>query len=167
MPANLIMQPVLTPAVPEDTEFLFQLYASTRAEELSIFRWDERQQAAFVRMQFAARERSYASSYPDAERSIVLSEGKRIGAVIVHRAEREVTLIDIALLPEARNRGLGTALIKDLIRESFIENKPVRLHVAKDNRAATLYYRLGFRKIGEDGMYEHMELHSNTKTSIA
>ncbi|HYN14458.1 MAG TPA: GNAT family N-acetyltransferase [Terriglobales bacterium] len=151
------LEPVLTAAGAGDLDFLFQLYASTRLEEVSSFGWDERQLAGFMRMQFTARERAYASAYSGAERSLILYDGQRVGAIIVQRQEREIRLIDIALLPEARSRGIGTVLIVDLIRECRRANKPLRLQVAKSNRAGSLYRRLGFIKTGEDAMYDQME----------
>jgi len=150
-------EPVLTPAGAGDLDFLFQLYASTRSEEVSRFGWDERQLAGFMRMQFTAREHAYASAYAGAERSLVLCNGQRVGAIIVQRREHEIRLIDIALLPEARSRGIGTVLVVDLIRESCRANKPLRLQVAKGNRAVSLYRRLGFITTGEDAMYDQME----------
>ena len=42
-----IMKPELRPSSPEDREFLFRLYASTREEELRPFAWNPAQQEAF------------------------------------------------------------------------------------------------------------------------
>ena len=64
--------------------------------------------------------------------------------------------MDISLLPEYRNRGLGAALIHDLMAECAASREPLRLQVAKGNRAARLYERLGFLKTGEDEIYYHM-----------
>jgi ribosomal protein S18 acetylase RimI-like enzyme len=161
-----IVKPTLVPATPGDSEFRFQLYASTRTEEVSIFGWDERQQAAFMRMQFLAREQSYASAYPRKAVSLILCEDLPVGAMMVDRGEHEITLIDIALLPEFRSRGIGTSLIQDLINEAHTTNKPLQLQVAKGNRAAALYSRLGFARTGENKMYEQMKINANTRRAI-
>jgi ribosomal protein S18 acetylase RimI-like enzyme len=158
MLASRTAQPILTAAGPEDSDFRFHLYLSTRFEEVSIFGWDEPQQATFMRMQFRARDQSYANAYPAKTVSLVLFDGQRVGAVIVDRSEHEIRLIDIALLPEARGHGIGTALIQALMDESRNAGKPLRLQVAKGNRAAALYSRLGFVKTGEDDVYESMEI---------
>ena len=158
MLASRLAQPILTPASPEDSDFRFQLYVSTRAEELSIFAWSEQQQATFMKMQFMARELSYSNAYPAKTVSLVVCDGRRVGAVMVDRSDHEIRLIDIALLPEARGHGIGTALIQTLIVESRTASKPLRLQVAKGNRAAALYSRLGFVKTGEDEVYERMEI---------
>jgi hypothetical protein len=42
---------------PDDGEFLYRVYASTRQEELSQTDWDEARKGAFLRMQFDAQAR--------------------------------------------------------------------------------------------------------------
>jgi ribosomal protein S18 acetylase RimI-like enzyme len=87
-----------------------------------------------------------------------LSDGRKVGAVIVDRAKNEIRLIDIALILEARCNGIGTAVLHNLIGEARSANKALRLQVAKGNRAMNLYRRLGFTRTGGDEMYEQMEL---------
>jgi len=55
-----------------------------------------------------------------------------------------------------RNRGKGAALIRDLMAECQYSGKPLRLQVAKGDRAARLHERLGFLKTGEDEIYCQM-----------
>jgi ribosomal protein S18 acetylase RimI-like enzyme len=158
VPISSVFQFELVPADAHDSDFLFHLYASTRAEEFALLPWDEQQKSVFMRMQFDVRERAYASTYPAAVRSLVVSDGRKVGAVIVDRAENEIKLIDIALIFEARCKGIGTAVLHNLICEARSANKPLRLQVAKGNRAMNLYCRLGFTRTGGDEMYEQMEL---------
>ena len=147
----------LRPATPEDQKFLQTLYASTRQEEMSLVNWSAAQKEAFLLMQFSARQRSYESSFPGAAHRIILVEGALAGAMIVSRNSEEIRLVDISLLPERRNQGIGSRLIGDLIAESVQGGLPLRLSVLQGNRAAHLYERLGFAKSGEDGMYAQME----------
>jgi hypothetical protein len=65
------MKTTLRPAGAEDQDFLFKLYASTRAHEIAAFGWPAAQQEAFLRMQFTAQQRGYESVYPQAEHQIV------------------------------------------------------------------------------------------------
>jgi GNAT superfamily N-acetyltransferase len=67
-----------------------------------------------------------------------------------------VRLVDISLLPEHRNRGVGTAIIRDIIAECASLGKPLALQVRKVNPAARLYARLGFTMAGEDEFYIQM-----------
>ena len=104
-----------------------------------------------------AQRRHYQMAYPDAEHRIILFEANPAGRTLVSRTEQEILLVDIALLPEYRGRGIGEALIRELIDEATAKAVPVKLHVEKHNRAARLYDRLGFTVIGDTGVYYEME----------
>ncbi len=73
------------------------------------------------------------------------------------RRDDEIDLVDIALLPGARGRGIGGALIVELCREGARDGRPVRLRVERTNPALRLYRRLGFVEIGDDNVYALME----------
>lgn len=145
-------------AGPEDEDFLFELYASTRQEEMSEWGWDPHMQESFLRMQFRAQQLHYEAQAAELDDRIILLDGCPIGRMLVLRSDVEITLADIALLPERRGAGIGASLIRELLDEGVKRNLPVRLHVLKSNRAARLYERLGFKIIGETGMHFHMEL---------
>lgn len=147
----------LRPLTSEDEAFLYELYASTRAEELAAWGWNAVQQDAFLRMQFKAQQMSYQAEDVGVETKIILLEGKPVGRIIVARTESEIQLTDIALLTEHRSKGIGSALIKGLFDEATLAGKAVRLHVLKTNRAMRLYERLGFRTINERGMHLQMQ----------
>ncbi len=148
----------LQPVVPENDEFLFRVYAATRQQEMAAWGWDQAQQDAFLRLQFRAQQGSYRAAFPGAEHRLILQDGEAVGRILVHRTEHEIRLVDIALLPEHRNCGIGTRLIRDLIEESRSSRRPLRLQVATSNRAAArLYERLGFSLTGENEMYYQME----------
>jgi ribosomal protein S18 acetylase RimI-like enzyme len=146
----------LRPASDEDQDFLFRVYASTRADEMAMVDWNDQQKQDFLQMQFNAQTTYYRQHYPDAEYSIILHEGVSAGRLIVDRREI-ISIIDIALLPEHRDYGIGTKFIGDLKVEAEASGKPLQLHVENFNRAQQLYERLGFRKIGEAGFYWLME----------
>jgi len=142
---------------PEDREFLLRVYASTREPEMRSWGWPAAEQSLFIQMQFDARARGYALSYPAAAESIVLANDEPAGSILVFRAPLEIRLVDIALLPQFRNLGIASALLGTLIAESIYTRVPLRLSVAKGNRAARLYERLGFFVKSDDAMYCEME----------
>jgi ribosomal protein S18 acetylase RimI-like enzyme len=150
---NILRRPVR----PDDQEFQFGLYASTRQAEIAGFGWSSAQQEAFLRMQFAAQQNWYRTAYPEASWEIVEVEQAPVGRMIVLRAEESITLVDIALLVEHRGKGVGGSLVRDLLDESGKKGVPVRLQVLKTNPAARLYARLGFIKTSEDDLYYQME----------
>src|ERR1044071_5136859 len=107
----------LRPIGPEDEAFLFEVYASTRAEEMKLVPWSEAQQQEFLRMQFTAQHKHYQTEYPDAEYQIILLNNRLVGRLYVDRRAAEIRILDVTLLPEYRNRGIGTPLIQALITE--------------------------------------------------
>jgi len=147
----------LRPIQLQDDAFLYQVYASTRADEMAITGWTAAQQGAFLQMQFNAQRQYYLEQYPTAEYHIIRCDGVDIGRLIVNREADEILLMDISLLPEHRNGGIGTALIRDLMAQAAQASKPIRLHVETFNRALHLYERLGFIKIQETGIHYEME----------
>jgi ribosomal protein S18 acetylase RimI-like enzyme len=153
-----IMKPQLRPSQPEDRDFLFRLYASTREEELRPFAWTAVQQEAFLRMQFNAQQQWYAATYSTAETQIIEKDHEPIGRMIVQRGPGTWRLLDISLLPEHRERGIGAELIRTLIKECGASGAVLQLQVLNTNPAQRLYARLGFIKTGEDQIYTQMEL---------
>jgi ribosomal protein S18 acetylase RimI-like enzyme len=152
------MGPVtLRPALPADEPFLLAVYASTRADEMAIVPWSEEQKQAFIRMQSNAQQQHYTRYYPDAVYSVIQLGQEPVGRLIVNRSADEILLMDIALLPQHRGHGLGTALIQDLMTEASQSGRPLRLHVETFNPALRLYQRLNFRPTREMGIYLEME----------
>ncbi len=155
------------PIRPEDKAFLYQVYASTREDELAHVPWDEEEKEAFLKMQFDAQHQYYQGQFPEAEFRIILRDGRPIGRLYVDRRQDEIRLIDIALLPGERGGGIGTLLLEDLLAEAAQVGKPVRIHVERFNPALRLYERLGFSRIGDQGVYHLMEWSPNQqRTSL-
>lgn len=148
---------VLRSATPEDDPFLYLLYASTRADELALVDWDERQKSAFVQMQFTAQHRTYHEQFADAAFQVIEFERTPIGRLYVARWPTEIRIIDIALLPHYRNRGIGSWLLGQLLAEAADSGKRVSIHVERMNPALHLYTRLGFRLVADEGIYLLME----------
>lgn len=152
------MSIVLRPVGPEDEPFLFELYASTRADELAQWGWNEAQQTAFLRLQLNGQQASYRMQFPQAEHQLILFNDQPVGQMFVASTDEEVRLVDISLLPQHRNRGVGASLIRDLCATAARQGKPCRLRVFKSNQAAArLYLRLGFIPNGESETHIQME----------
>jgi ribosomal protein S18 acetylase RimI-like enzyme len=141
----------MRPASGGDEDFIFRVYASTRAAEMAML--PAAQQDAFLRMQYRARSQSYAASYPEAKIEIARCGGTDAGYLITAREPGSIRLVDIAFLPEFRGKGLGGRALLPLIAEGL----SVRLSVLRGNPAIRLYERLGFSAISADAMYIEME----------
>ena len=156
--SNRALNISLRPVEPEDEAFLYEVYRSTRAEELAAWGWDERQQELFLKMQLRARDQSYLMYYTEISDSIILFEKSRAGRIIISRSDKEIKLVDISLLPEYRGAGLGTSLIKDLFAEADRTERVVRLQVERTNtEARRLYERMGFLLTSENQTHFQME----------
>src|SRR5688500_912719 len=75
----------IRPVTSEDERFLLEVYAATRADELALTDWNERQRQAFVEMQFAAQQHYYRTQFPEAEHSIIFLNELRAGRLYVAR----------------------------------------------------------------------------------
>jgi ribosomal protein S18 acetylase RimI-like enzyme len=151
------VKPTLRPVRPEDQDFLFKLYASTRAQEIAAFGWPAAQQEVFLRMQFTAQQRSYESAYPQAEHQIVEQGRAPIGRIMVHKGKEFARLVDIALLAEYCGHGIGSELMGALMEQCAGDGATLKLQVRQANPAVRLYERLGFIRVSEDAMYIQME----------
>ena len=148
----------LKPVTTEDDEFLLHVYASTREDELAQAQWAEGQKEMFLRWQFALQRKEYDSRFPDAKYDVILVDGVAAGRIWVGSDALQIRLLDIAILPEFQNRGVGTALIKMLIEGAQREKKVLRHMVfVLNNDAHRFYERLGFVMIEDLDAYKHME----------
>ncbi len=147
----------LRPVTGHDRPFLLRVYEGTR-DDVSALPWPEQQRREFVAMQFAAQEADYGTRFPDAEHSVVLVDGVPHGRIWIDRNAAEIRLLDVALLPERRNRGTGRVLLERLIAEAQSAGKPLRHSVYKSNTGALRFYeRLGFEVVETFEMYVLME----------
>lgn len=147
----------LRPANSNDEAFLYELYYNTHVDEFAAAGLEEAQLRALMRLQFAARQRHYEIAFPGAEHQIVLCDSNPVGRMLVFHSSREVRLVDIAISGSHRGGGIGAALVRSLCDEAAAAKKTVTLHVAKTNRAARLYQRLGFDVVDELGGDYKME----------
>jgi GNAT superfamily N-acetyltransferase len=147
----------LRPAGPDDAEFLYRVYASTRYEELAPLGWAPAQVEAFLRMQFRAQHLYYHEHFPDASYDVILCGGEPAGRLYVLRRPDELHIVDIALLPAFRRAGIGTLFLTRLLAEADVTGVPVRIQVETFNPARRLYHRLGFNTTGGNGVYNCLE----------
>lgn len=149
--------PGLRPATEADREFLLGLYASTRAAELAQVAWEEGAKEAFLEQQFSAQDQHYRANYPGATLDVIEVDGAAAGRLYVYRGEADIRIMDIALAPGFRGRGIGTALLQELMAEARSSGRSLSIHVEMQNPVRSLYDRLGFVPAGEHGIYVLMK----------
>ena len=143
----------LRPATEADYDFMRLLYHATREEEMKQFPFEEEGKKAFLDQQFAAQFEHYGIHYPTMERNIVEQDGRPIGRLWIDEWRDQIRLVDISLMPECRGSGIGTSLLQGLFARAGAARKPLTIHVEAYNPALRLYERLGFERVGTNGIY--------------
>ena len=145
------------PISDEDLPFLFDVYGSTRVEELAQTDWPAEMKVQFLRQQFTAQHDHYQRHYPDAEWLVIRRGAESVGRLYVEEWPSQIRLIDIAILPDFRGLGIGTAILSDLRDWASERARPLTIHVEKSNPARSLYDRMGFAFLQENGVYDLLE----------
>lgn len=145
------------PMTDSDLPFVAALYASTRAVEMARVTWPDEAKSAFLAQQHEAQHHHYRSHYDGAEWLIVEQAGTPVGRLYLDEWESEFRVIDISLAPEARGRGIGGAILADIVAAAEAKGKAVSIHVEHENPARRLYERLGFELVEDRGVYLLME----------
>lgn len=134
----------------DEERFLESVFFSTRQALLEALPPQHRE--AMLRMQYEAQLHQYKAMYPEARHQIILS-GMLPAGYLLYADDAVGHIVDVALLPQYRSRGIGSTVIRSLQSKG----KPIRLTVATDNPAVRLYQRLGFIETGRDSMNIRME----------
>lgn len=150
----------LRPASEADEALLRELFASHLERELAYLEPADR--PSFLELQWRARQRDYRHRYPNSEDQIVMAGGVAAGRLLTASAAQELVIVDLALLPDFRGRGIGSALLRRLLAQAAREMMVVHLYVTQMNPAIRLYRRLGFRQVTQCHPYVLMEWRHST-----
>ncbi|HEX8663401.1 MAG TPA: GNAT family N-acetyltransferase [Beijerinckiaceae bacterium] len=143
---------------PRDQDFRFRLFCDSRLPEWYRVCLEPAVREALMRMQFESQTTTYAQRFPRARFDIIELEGEPIGRIVVNRPGPFIHIVDHAIVPSLRNRGLGTAIMLALMDEAAAASIPMRLKVADANDPSLkLYRRLGFTPIEEAPFYIELE----------
>ena len=93
--------------------------------------------------------RMFTHWFEPAQFQIVVIDGQDAGLISVERCPAELFLATIEILPEYQNRGVGRAVMRDVLAQAQAQGLPVGLQVLKVNPARRLYERFGFSVVGE------------------
>ncbi len=134
----------LRPERDDDRDFRYRLFCDSRQPEFALLLPPDvfRQVMAH---QFQAQTVSYQAQFPQARFDIIELAGRPIGRIIVDRRGDRLHIVDQAIIPELRGRGIGSAIMRALMDEAAARRVPVTLQVASSNDPSMrLYVRLGF-----------------------
>lgn len=139
-----------------DRDFLRAVYASTRMAEFVQAGWSAEEVDTLLAGQFRMQDAYYRRHYPQGHFDVVLRDATALGRLYHDWSGREARVIDIALLPQYRGAGIGSRLMRALVAEAARRGMPMSLFVERGNPVRSLYRRLGFAAVGENGVYEQM-----------
>lgn len=92
----------------------------------------------------------FEESYDEANSAVILVEREDVDWFTVQHLPDHIHLDSIYLTDAWQRQGMGTRIIRGLIREATAARVPLRLITAKMNEARRLYERLGFTAVRED-----------------
>ena len=148
---NQTMTITLRDAGLDDEPFLLQVFACTRAAELALVPWSDEQRDAFLQMQFNAQHSYYHERHPDADYKIILRDDEAVGRLYVLREKDLIRIMDITVLPDYRNAGIGSGLIQSLLDEATGAKQKVQIYVENFNPSLALFKKMNFSLLKEDG----------------
>ncbi|MDM5179576.1 GNAT family N-acetyltransferase [Massilia sp. DJPM01] len=153
LPAPLALRAIGEP----DHAFLSALYAGTR-DDLALMAAEPAFVAQLIAMQQHVQSQGFRHAFPQAEHAIVECGGQPLGRLVTDTDRERVHLVDLALLPAARARGHGSAVLRALQAWAAGQGLPLRLSVSHANAAAArLYARLGFCIVASDALQQRMQ----------
>ena len=148
IPADLHMRP----ALPSDEDFFLALYRSTRDDLLGLLA-DPRYIDGIIAMQRQMQVVGYRSSYPGAVVEVLELDGRPAGRLVTAAVAQAIRVVDIAVMPQARGRGVAGETLRRLQRQAARDGHDLTLAVLKSNAGARrLYAALGFVPVAEDAV---------------
>jgi ribosomal protein S18 acetylase RimI-like enzyme len=141
----------------EDEPFLLEVYACTREHEMSLVPWSQEQKANFLKFQSDAQHAYYREQYPDAKYQLIVSDGLPVGRLYVLRKPDVIKILDITVLPQYRNSGIGSRLMGEIIAEADESKRPVQIWIEQVNPSQKLFRELGFDKLEDNGYQDLLQ----------
>jgi GNAT superfamily N-acetyltransferase len=136
----------LRPAIDDDFEYCRRLYFVEMKwiiEELDLDR--------------TAQETSFRQQWNPAHVHIIVFDATDVGWLQAMTQNDEFFVAQMFVDGPFQRRGIGTEVVKRLIRKANALNLAVRLNVVRINPARRLYERLGFRVTSEDDRKFYMK----------
>jgi ribosomal protein S18 acetylase RimI-like enzyme len=147
----------LKPARSPDDEFLYEVFATTWADEVAALP-NQNLARHVLRIQHIAQERRFDARYPGFRRFVVSHEGTRAGRFYLFGSGSALQIVDLTLLPPFQSRGIGSRLVRDLMREASADGHRVSMHVGRDNeRSLALCVAFGFELVSSDDLDHYLE----------
>jgi len=135
----------LRPATAADNAFQRMVHDANRWD-LAFVDGDAEFVQSLLDMQYAAQTEGHGAQHPNALYYIIEKTGTACGRLVLDFTETEVRIIDVALIPEAQDKGIGPTVLGAVQNVAGQLGAPVVLVTQRINtRAVRVYEKLGFR----------------------
>jgi ribosomal protein S18 acetylase RimI-like enzyme len=152
------MRITLRPETEGDEPFLRRLAMAVMEAEPGVSGWPAAVRDRLLDMQYEARRRSRRTEFTGAVSRVIQADAVDAGWVVTASLPGEIRVVEIMVSPELRGRGVGTAVMNEVMAEAARLRRPVRLSVDHSNPDANLFYlKLGFERSGGDELRSSME----------
>jgi GNAT superfamily N-acetyltransferase len=136
----------VVPAAGGDYEFSYQVKKAAEGALITeVFGWDE-----------AFQREYHLNEWMRKRPSLITLNGKAVGTVEVADEGGVRRIGQFFILPEFQNRGIGSEVLRRVLRQADDKGQEVRLTLLAGNRCESLYRRHGFQGTGEDGALRFM-----------
>lgn len=145
----------------EDEPFLRDLFNTVKGAQLTASGLPPAMLGLVLAQQYQAQATGYAAEFPTAQSLIVLENDGPVGRLLLDRSAARWHVVDIALTPAARNRGIGQAVMTAVIAAARADGpRAVTLAVLATNAGARRFYaRLGLTETSADPTASHVAMH--------
>ncbi|SDY46836.1 Acetyltransferase (GNAT) family protein [Proteiniborus ethanoligenes] len=131
---------LLKKATLEDYDFIYGVKKRTlRSHIEKIWGWDEEYQ-----------KKDFSENFIPSRNNIILVNDINIGVLEVAEEDKIIHITELEILPEFQGKGIGSEVIKDILKDGKEKGKKVKIGCFKINEGAkSLYLRLGFKILDE------------------
>jgi ribosomal protein S18 acetylase RimI-like enzyme len=130
-------------SVNADAQMLRELCLAVAAEDASA---QEPHQQTLTLWTARQRDAELSQRFPDMVRLTICTGDGAVGRLLVDSHDHRIRVVDIAVLPQFRGQGIGTALVQELLDEAGLTGVSVLADVPKGSRAVDFFEGLGFSK---------------------
>ena len=140
----------LRQATADDLEFIRAVkFSGLRPYVEELWGWDDGDQ-----------EQRFLAGFVPEQQQVIRYRDEDIGVLHVEDREGSLSLVGIYINSNNRSKGIGAAVIRDVLARAGRIGKPVTLQVLRPNPARRLYERLGFVVTDETETHFTMEASS-------
>ena len=159
VPPNPSVHITVRPVRQDDEPYLRELRAESDSERLLLdyVIVEEALKKRLLEHQFDARQSYFREADWDKKECLIEMELQPVGSFVVMQDSGEIRLADIVIQKSHRGLGIGFAIIQSIQQESVRSNRPLRLHVEKNNPALEWYGNIGFRVLEDQETHFFLE----------